>query len=138
MQQETKTEKKMSLSLSLKKLLYNLDLKISEAKAQIEVAEAELRICSNHKTKQFAKAKFARECYLAYLRQLEQIKVDTEKDLLDIVSKYEKPYQEIWKLWFLENKTIKQIALEMHYSYSQVKRIVIKQKDDLEGFFGNE
>ena len=128
-------ELKMSLSKSLRKLLYNLDLKIVEAKSVISQTEAELNASLNQNTKSFLIAKLTREKYIAYLKELENVKEKTEKEISDIVNKYDRSHQEIWMEYFIKQKTFEEIASSTHYSVRQVKRIISKQKDDLEGFF---
>lgn len=125
----------MSLSKSLRKLLYNLDLKIVEAKSVISQMEAELNASLNQNTKSFLIAKLTREKYIAYLKELENVKEKTEKEISDIVNKYDRSHQEIWMEYFIKQKTLEEIASSTHYSVRQVKRIISKQKDDLEGFF---
>lgn len=125
----------MSLSKSLRKLLYNLDLKIVEAKSVISQMEAELNASLNQNTKSFLIAKLTREKYIAYLKELENVKEKTEKEISDIVNKYDRSHQEIWMEYFIKQKTLEEIANSTHYSVRQVKRIISKQKDDLEGFF---
>lgn len=125
----------MPLSKSLRKLLYNLDLKIVEAKSVISQMEAELNACLNQNTKSFLIAKLTREKYIAYLKELENVKEKTEKEISDIVNKYDRSHQEIWMEYFIKQKTFEEIASSTHYSVRQVKRIISKQKDDLEGFF---
>lgn len=125
----------MSLSKSLRKLLYNLDLKIVEAKSVISQMEAELNASLNQNTKSFLIAKLTREKYIAYLKELENVKEKTEKEISDIVNKYDRSHQEIWMEYFIKQKTFEEIASSTHYSVRQVKRIISKQKDDLEGFF---
>lgn len=125
----------MSLSKSLRKLLYNLDLKIVEAKSVISQMEAELNASLNQNTKSFLIAKLTREKYIAYLKELENVKEKTEKEISDIVNKYDRSHQEIWMEYFIKQKTFEEIASSTHYSVRHVKRIISKQKDDLEGFF---
>lgn len=125
----------MSLSKSLRKLLYNLDLKIVEAKSVISQTEAELNASLNQNTKSFLIAKLTREKYIAYLKELENVKEKTEKEISGIVNKYDRSHQEIWMEYFIKQKTLEEIASSTHYSVRQVKRIISKQKDDLEGFF---
>lgn len=125
----------MSLSKSLRKLLYNLDLKIAAAKSIILQMDAELNACLNQNTKSFLVTKLTREKYIAYLKELEIVKTNTENEIKEIVSKYDKSHQEIWIEYFIKQKTFEEIASTSHYSVRQVKRIISKQKDDLEGFF---
>lgn len=97
--------------------------------------EAELNASLNQNTKSFLIAKLTREKYIAYLKELENVKEKTEKEISDIVNKYDRSHQEIWMEYFIKQKTFEEIASSTHYSVRQVKRIISKQKDDLEGFF---
>ena len=128
-----------NIATKLKVLLFNLDLTLEYAKSEIEVRRATMKLYQGEtakwKQRRFLEAKVDEERYQIYLEDI----IKTRNELLEnvelILSKHTERYKKIFLMFFLQDKSITEIADETHYSVDTVKKIIQKLKQDLLTFY---
>lgn len=128
----------MTIAEKIRKMLLNIDLMLLEAKSEYLIAVQQVKVNSQVKSDYFKKlaleAKVKRESYKLYIKNLEVIKQEILNKLNDILSVYSEEEKEIWKLYFLEEKPIEEIAKKFNYTTFKVEKIIKKLKGDLKNY----
>lgn len=123
----------------IKQLLYNYDLTLAYAKGEIAVRDATMKLygnSTNHfKQKKFLDAKIEKEKLEIFVQDIENARSELLDNIEIILSKYEKRYANIFKLYFFEEKSYKDIAEKTAYSIPMVTKIIKRLKTDLLTFY---
>lgn len=125
----------MSLVDSLPRFLYNLDLKIVEAESELELANIQLSTLINQKTKTYQESKIKQQAYQTFVKKLHELRNEVQARLDNILETYDPTRKKIWKMYFIERKSYEEIAQECDYSRQNIKYIVGKLKQEMEGYF---
>ena len=123
----------------IKKMLFNIDLSLAYADAQIQANNAKMELYSNDKRKsaqkRFISAKIDKERYEQYINSAKNLKDELIDHLNIILDKYKPNYKIVFISYFIENKTYNEISAETHYSMDAIKVIIKKLKSDLIDIF---
>lgn len=133
------TKQAQNIASKLKRLLFNLDLTREYAKSEIEIRRATMKLYKGEtakwKQRKFLEAKVDEERFKVYLEDIEKARSDLLENIELILSKHTERYRKIFIMFFLEDKSISEIADESHYSIDTVKKIIQKLKRDLLTFY---
>lgn len=133
------TKQAQTIATKLKRLLFNLDLTREYAKSEIEIRRATMKLYKGEtakwKQRRFLEAKIDEERYQIYLEDIENVRIELVENIELILSKHTERYKKIFIMFFLEDKSISEIADESHYSVDTVKKIIQKLKQDLLTFY---
>lgn len=133
---EAKLERGKLIAENLRKLLFNIDLRIVHAKGEIELAEQDFKINSkigtNASRQKALRSKAVAKAYEAYVGTLEKVKNNIQFNIDKVLTGYTPKHKKIWVMYFLEQKPIEEICEELHYSKSNINVIIKKLKLDLD------
>lgn len=133
------TKKAKTIVDNIRKLLFNCDMTIAYAKAEIQLRESTMRLNANSsakaKRKKFLDAKIEKEKYEIFVADIENTKNEIVDNLSLILDKYQPRYKQVFISYFLEDKTYQEIAKMTNYSNDAIKIIIRRLKNDLLTFY---
>ena len=119
----------------IKRLLYNYDLAIVEAKGQLGLRQAAYDMYKNDNRKfavrKFLSAKIDIDRLNIYIEKIQVAKNDLYDGLNLELDKYNPRYRQVFTMYFLDEKSYTEIAYETKYSRDAIKKIIQKLKKEL-------
>lgn len=120
----------------IRKTLYQIDLEILNAKANIRIADSQMNLFKQAKNdysqSQAIECKMKRECYRAYADDLEGFKRKFLEKLDSILARrYTKKQIEVWKLHFLDKYETITISHKANLDFDDTLEIIKKLEGDL-------
>lgn len=135
---DKKVKEGQTVADKIRKLLFNIDLRIVDAEGEIKVAKHDFdlnsKIDSPKHRQNAAKAKMRKECYIVYLDNLKKTKQEIRISLDKVLTRYNSKYQKIWTMYFIEKKSIDDIVNEVSYTRDNINKIVQKFKIELANY----
>lgn len=123
----------------IKRLLYNYDLAIVEAKGQYELRQAAMRRYSQDKRKFAVRKKLAAKIDCdridTYINEINSKKQEVYDNLMLVLDRYNKRYTKVFMMYFIEEKTYEEIATVTSYSRDAIRTIVRRLKNDILDIF---
>ena len=137
MQEDVK--KATDMIQKIKRLLYNYDLAIVEAKGQYELRQAAMRRYSQDKRKFAVRKKLAAKIDCdridTYINEINSKKQEVYDNLMLVLDRYNKRYTKVFMMYFIEEKTYEEIATVTSYSRDAIRTIVRRLKNDILDIF---
>lgn len=129
------TKEAKSIVDKIKKLMYNCDLTLAWAYGEIRLHEATMKLYEGdmkRKSQQkYVDAKINKERLEIFAADIEHTKQETTDNLNLILDKYQPKYRDVFRMFFLEDKTYQDIADTTNYSFEAIKWIIRKLRNDL-------
>ena len=123
----------------IKKLMYNYDLALVEAKGQYDLRNASLKRYKGDSRKnmvrKYLSAKIDCERINIYIREIELAKKELYENLCLVLDKYNERYKKVFIYYFIEDKNYDEIAELTSYSREAIRNIIRKQKNDILNIF---
>ena len=119
----------------LRKLLYNYDMTIVYVNSEIAYREKKIDVLKNSRRnsaqKLMIEMKIEKDRYESYLDELIEQKKQLQENLDIVLSKYQPKYKAIFYYYFIQKKDLTEIAELTKFSYSNVKCIIRKLKNEI-------
>lgn len=128
-------KKGQEIAENLRKILLNIDLRIVYAEGERKLAQEDYLLNAKMGDKKHTlvalQAKARSECYEQYIVNIKKVKSEITFSLDAVLSRYTPKHKTIWTMYFLEKRSIDDIASAVNYSRESVNKIVQKLKLDL-------
>ena len=119
----------------LRKLLYNYDMTIVYVNSEIAYREKKIDVLKNSRRnsaqKLMIEMKIEKDRYESYLEELIEQKKQLQENLDIVLNKYQPKYKAIFYYYFIQKKDLTEIAELTKFSYSNVKCIIRKLKNEI-------
>lgn len=133
--EKSSSERGYEIAKSIRSILFKLDLTIVYAEGERKLAHEKMRLNSKigtSKAKKAAmKAKMAEGCYKVYIKNVMGIKEDVNDGIEWVLRRYAPRYRDVWRMYFLEQRTIDEICESLNYSRSTIDRMIKQLKEDI-------
>ena len=133
------TRKATNIISRIKRLLYNYDMALVEAKGQLDMREASMKRYKNDKRKSYVRkylaAKIDCDRLNIYISEINQAKNDLYDNLNLVLDTYNEKYKNVFILYFIEGKSYEDIATITSYSREAIRTIIRRQKNDILDIF---
>lgn len=134
--------KRLNVSTQLRKTLYTYDVLIANNESKIKQNEIKMEMNANLRTKRekkaYTTAKIERDKARQHLNDLVGAKRALLREIDKILTKYTGAYKQIFEWYFIENKTIKQIAERLKRDKVTIARIIHRLKLEFDTHFFTE
>lgn len=125
----------MKIVAKLKSACLKIDLLIVYAKAMKDNAISRMQLyygqTSKRKKKRFLVAKIDLERYNVYLEELIRQKSELLKNIELVFDKHNKRFKKIFVMYYIDNKSVVEIANELGYSNEAVSKIICEIDNEL-------
>lgn len=133
--EEKNSERGYAIAKSIRGILFKLDLTLVYAEGERKLAHEKMKLNGKIGTakakKASMKAKMVEGCYKVYIKNVMSIKEDVNDGIEWVLQRYAPRYRDVWRMYFLEQRTIDEICEALCYSRSTIDRIVRQLKEDI-------
>lgn len=132
---QNKIKKGQAIADKLRNLLLNINLRITYADGSARLASEDFKFHSKfdsaYHQRKAMECKINKECYKSYVQNLSRIKSEILKRLDSVLAQYTEKHRKIWIMYFIEKKSLDEIAVEVAYTRENINKIIQRFKTEL-------